>query len=183
VILAVIGSVTPPGRLRRAVAEALDRSPEATSLIDLAERRIAFADGRPPEALGDDTESTVAAIAAADAVILATPTYRGSLTGALKNLLDHTPVQALRGTPVGIVAMGASDHHFLGADRHLRDILTFFGALVTPVSAYLTSRDFADGAPGARAEHDLDALLATTADLAAAGVHGAVTPLAARARP
>jgi hypothetical protein len=85
-VVAVIGSVTPPGRLRRALAEALDRSPEATSLIDLAERRIAFADGRPPEALGDDTAATVAAIAAADAVILATPTYRGSLTGAVRLL-------------------------------------------------------------------------------------------------
>jgi len=42
-------------------------------------------------------------------VLLATPIYRGSLTGALKNLLDHVPVSALRGTPVALVAMGASD--------------------------------------------------------------------------
>jgi hypothetical protein len=114
--------------------------PAGHSLIDLADRRIAFADGRPPEELGDDTAATTA-------------------------------------------AMGASDHHFLGADRHLRDILTFFGALVAPVSVYLTSRDFDDGVPSARAEQEVDALLRTTAGLAAAGVHGAVTPLAARGRP
>ena len=90
-LVAIIGSTTPPGRLRRAVAEALDRATVPTSLIDLAEQRIAFADGRPPAELGDDTADVVAAIAEADAVLLATPTYRGSMTGALKNLLDTCP--------------------------------------------------------------------------------------------
>ena len=83
-------------------------------------------------------------MAAADAVVLATPVYRGSLTGVLKNLLDHLPVEALRGTPTAIAAMGASDHHYLGAERHLRDVLAFFGALVTPTAVYLTSADFRD---------------------------------------
>jgi hypothetical protein len=80
----------------------------SSSSISPAGRRIAFADGRAPEALDDDTASVVAAIARADALVLATPVYRGSLTGALRNVLDHVPVPALRGTPVGIVAMGAA---------------------------------------------------------------------------
>jgi hypothetical protein len=49
--------------------------------------------------------------------------------------------------PTGIVSMGATLHHFLGADRHLRDVLAFYGALVAPVSVYLTSSDFVDGVP------------------------------------
>jgi FMN reductase len=179
-LVAVIGSVTPPGRLRRAVSEALERSGEPATLIDLAERRIAFAVGGPPEG---DTAEVVAALAGARAVLLATPTYRGSMTGALKNLLDHTPVAALRDTAVGIVAMGASDHHFLGADRHLRDVLTFFGALVVPVSVYATSRDFDDGVPGERVAAELDALVRTTTALAAAGTVGEIVPLSARGRP
>jgi NAD(P)H-dependent FMN reductase len=109
------------------------------------------APGRPPEALDDDTAHVIAAIARADAVVLATPVYRGSLTGALKNLLDHVPVPALRATPVGIVAMGGSDHHYLGVERHLRDVLAFFGAHSLPTAVYLSSRDFADGVPGGRA--------------------------------
>jgi len=102
-LVAIIGSTTPPGRLRRAVAEALDRATAPATLIDLAEQRIAFADGRPPAELGDDTADVVAAITEADAVLLATPTYRESMTGALKNLLDHVPVPALRDTAVGEV--------------------------------------------------------------------------------
>jgi FMN reductase len=171
-LLAVVGSVTPPGRLRRAVTEAVDRaaaaSPITAGLIDLAEQRIAFADGRPPESLGDDTATAVAAIADADAVVLATPIYRGTLSGVLKNLLDHVPVGALMGKPVGLVAMGGSDHHYLGAERHLRDILSWFGAHTLPTAVYLTSRDFIEGVPGERAERELDELFAAAVSLAQA---------------
>src|SRR5262249_8316251 len=65
--------------------------------------------------------------------------------GVLKNLLDITPVEALQNKPVGIVAMGGSPHHFLGVDWQLRQVLTWFGALVAPTSVYLTSGDFREG--------------------------------------
>ena len=170
-ITAVLGSVTPPGRLRRALAEALDRLDPAQAagrLVDLADARIAFADGRPAQDLGDDTADTIAALAGAEAVVLATPIYRGSLSGALKNLLDHVPIPALRDTPVAIVAMGAAEQHYLGAERHLRDVLAFFGALVVPTAVYLSGRDFADGVPGERAAAELDAALAALRWLARA---------------
>jgi FMN reductase len=124
-------------------------------LLDLGVMRIGFA-GAAAE--GEDTAATLAAVEAADVVVFATPVYRGSMTGTLKNLIDLIPVSALKGKVVGLVAMGASDHHFVGAERHLRDVLAFFGAVVLPVAVYLTAADFADGAPGERAVADLDAL-------------------------
>lgn len=170
-LLAVLGSVTPPGRLRGALEGALVRAGQAheiePELIDLGERRLAFADGRDPEQLGGDTAAVVDAIAVADTVLFATPVYRGSMTGALKNLFDLLPVPALAGKVVALAAMGASQHHFLGADRHLRDILAFFGAQVTPVSVYLTGTDFTDGETGERAAAELDELIAGAASLAA----------------
>jgi FMN reductase len=161
-IVVVLGSVTKPGRLRRALAAAAAAQPGAEAeLLDLAEHRVAYADGADPDSLGDDTGLLVGRIAAADAVVLATPVYRGSLSGSLKNLIDHTPVAALHGKPVGIVAMGGSDHHFLGAERHLRDVLAFFGARTAPLAVYITSADFdADGEPGERALDALDGLFA-----------------------
>jgi FMN reductase len=168
-LTAVVGSVTPPGRLRRAVDEALARAHGAEmELIDLAEREIAFADGRPAAELGDDTAAVIAEIAQADAVLLATPIYRGSLTGALKNLLDHVPVAALQGTPVALVSMGGSDHHYLGAERHLRDVLSFFGAHPLPTAVYLSGRDFTDRRPSQRAEDALDAVISSAVSLAGA---------------
>ncbi len=162
-LLAIVGSVTPPGRLLNATQSLLDgaratRSELQTELINLADKKVAFADGRPAEQLGDDTASIIASVRAAEGVVIASPVYRGSFTGALKNLLDHLPVEALAGKPVGIIAMGATQHHFLGVDWHLRDVLAWFGALVAPTSAYLASADFVDGQLTEGARQDLLAL-------------------------
>jgi FMN reductase len=170
-LVAVVGSVTPPGRLHRAVEEAVERARPLVAdaeLVDLGALRISFADGREPHSVGDDTGAVVEAVERADLVVFATPTYRGSMTGALKNVFDLLPVPALQAKVVALVAMGGSDHHFLGADRHLRDVLTFFGALATPVSVYLTGADFVDGAPGKRAAQALDELIGGAVGLAAA---------------
>jgi FMN reductase len=148
--LAVVGSVTPPGRLNAAIAAAVEaaaaRPGVSASLLNLADHRVSFADGRPLEKYGDDSGAVVARLAAADCVLLASPVYRGTFTGALKNLLDLTPVEALWAKPVGIVAMGATSHHYLGVDWQLRAVLAWFGARVAPTSVYLESAHFRDGA-------------------------------------
>jgi FMN reductase len=159
-LLAIVGSVTPPGRLLSATRWLLDSASASrknleVELINLADKKVAFADGRPPEQYKDDTAAIIKSVRTADGVIIASPVYRGSFTGALKNLLDHLPVEALAGKPVGIVAMGATLHHYLGVDWHLRDVLTWFGALVVPTSVYLASPDFVDGQLNESAKQDL----------------------------
>jgi len=67
----------------------------------------------------------------ADAVLMATPEYNGSISGVLKNALDwvsRPPHPPLSGKPVAI--MGASTGNFgtLRAQLHLRQILTHLGA-------------------------------------------------------
>ena len=61
-------------------------------------------------------------------------------------VLDLTPIEALRAKPVGIVAMGATPHHYLGVDWQLRAVLAWFGARVVPTSVYLESAHFREGA-------------------------------------
>ncbi len=190
-LLGILGSVTPPGRLLTATRWALDHASASqagleTQLINLADKRIAFADGRPPEQLGDDTAAVIRDTQNADGVIIASPVYRGSITGSLKNLLDHLPVEALASKPVGIIAMGATDHHFLGVDWHLRDILAWFGAIVVPSSAYLASSDFAEGKLTAEAQQNLaalaDAVLKLSVVAPGPGKFLGPIPLAARRR-
>jgi FMN reductase len=184
----ILGSTTPPGRLHRAVEGAIESAAERgveADLFDLGAQTIGFADGTPAEDLNDDTATAIAAVESAGALVVATPIYRGSMTGSLKNLFDLMPVPALQGKVVGIVAMGASDHHYLGAERHLRDVLAFFGAIPMPVAVYLNGADFTDGVPGERAATLLDQLFAATVATAAAldGVEEIrePSPLAARA--
>lgn len=186
-IVAVLGSVTPPGRLSSAVSGAIERANgggHSATMLDLGQMRLGFADGRSVDQLDDDTGRLVAAVRDADTVLLATPIYRATLTGALKNALDLLPIEALQNKPVGILSMGATLHHFLGAESHLRDILAWFGALTAPNSVYLSSADFVDGALTPNAATRLDELVAALVRLAAAAGDGPLgpAPLAA-ARP
>ena len=187
-IVGLLGSVTPPGRLASAVSGGLARAANiglSTELFDLGEMSIGFADGTPIERLTDDSPVLVKGVSAARAVILATPVYRGTLTGALKNALDLLPIEALQGKPVGIVAMGATLHHYLGAESHLRDILAWFGAISLPTAVYLSSADFTEGVLTEKAAATLDELVAATSSLAGAldGVSLGPPPLAAASRP
>ncbi|HLW70457.1 MAG TPA: NADPH-dependent FMN reductase [Candidatus Binataceae bacterium] len=186
-LVGILGSVTPPGRSLRALEYTLEAARAADPALacvglNLADYKLAFADGRPPEAFRDDTATVVARITLAEALLLFSPVYRGSFSGSLKNLLDHLPVEALRGKPCGIVAIGATPHHYLGVDWHLRDVLTWFGALIAPTSVYLSSSDFVEGAPNEAARRELRELVNTLLTLRvarAAGVLGPA-PLAAR---
>ncbi len=67
----------------------------------------------------------------ADAILIATPEYNSSLTGALKNAIDwasRSPQAPLPGKPAAI--MGASTGKFgtIRAQLHLRQVLTHVGA-------------------------------------------------------
>lgn len=149
-LLGIHGSVTYPGRLYQALELALDSVSErwpsvSTDLLHLGGHQISFADGRPLADFTDDTEAVVQRVVAADMCLIATPIYRASFTASLKNLLDLVPVEGLRGKICGLVAMGASDHHYLAADSQLRPVLAWFGAHLVPVGVYLQSRQFQDG--------------------------------------
>ena len=149
-LLGIHGAVTSPGRLHQALALALDAAVAhdpsiSTGLLHLGDHQISFADGRPPEAFGDDTQKVLEQVTAADMYLIATPIYRASFTGALKNLLDHIPVEGLMGKACGLIGMGATDHHYLTLDTQLRPVLAWFGAHLVPGQVYLQSQHFQDG--------------------------------------
>jgi FMN reductase len=184
-IVAILGSVTPPGRLSAAISGAMDRASASghdASMLDLGQLTLGFADGRPIEQLTDDTPRLVNAVTNAEAVLLATPVYRATFTGALKNALDLLPITALQRKPVAVVAMGATLHHYLGAESHLRDILGWFGAWQLPTGVYLSSADFADGKLTSTAAESLDLLVWALAGFAegGGGLPAGPAPLAAR---
>ena len=157
-LLAIHGTVTRPGRLYQAIQAALSGlegfphpSPlpegEGTrvDILRLGDHRISIADGRPLPDYGDDTQAVVERVIAADMYLIATPVFRASFTGALKNLLDLVPVEGLQGKACGLIVMGATDHHYLSVDTQLRPVLAWFGAHVVPGMVYLQSRHFQDG--------------------------------------
>jgi chromate reductase len=73
-------------------------------------------------------------LAAADAVLIATPEYNASIPGALKNALDWAsrpfPDNSLRGKRVAVVGASTGVFGAVWAQADLRRILTTIGARV-----------------------------------------------------
>lgn len=87
-------------------------------------------DGRPPL----DVRRLKHQIADADAVVLATPEYNGSIPGQLKNALDWVsrPLaeSPLRGKPVAVIGASTGQFGGLWAQGELRKVLGIMGAQV-----------------------------------------------------
>lgn len=76
-------------------------------------------------------EDLRARIRAADAVLIATPEYNGSFTGALKNAIDwasRPPHQAFAAKPVAIMGASGGALGTVRSQAHLRDVLTMLDA-------------------------------------------------------
>ncbi len=187
-LLAIHGTVTRPGRLYQAIEAALSGLENDGDLsvetLRLGDHHISFADGRPLADYGDDTQAVVERVMAASMFLIATPVFRASFTGALKNLLDLVPVEGLHGKACGLIGMGATDHHYLSIDAQLRPVLAWFGAHVVPGMVYLQSRHFQDGQlADSQAVADLQSLARSVVALHRAIAEGGTagpTPLAAR---
>jgi FMN reductase len=85
----------------------------------------------------------LAAIASADAVVIATPVYKASFTGILKAFLDLLPQDGLAGKLVLPLATGGSQSHMLALDYALRPVLHALDARHVLTSIYATSQQLA----------------------------------------
>nr|WP_026341209.1 NADPH-dependent FMN reductase [Actinomadura atramentaria] len=139
----IIGNPRPRSRTAtaalaaaRAVAEAagLSAVPETTDLSELG-----------PDLLRSDPGPDVAAaldrVAAADLLLIASPTYKGTYTGLLKTFLDRLPGGALTGkVALPLLVLGAPQHA-LAVEVHLRPLLVELGATVPTPGLALLEQD------------------------------------------
>ncbi|MBH5319335.1 NAD(P)H-dependent oxidoreductase [Paenibacillus sp. GSMTC-2017] len=114
-----------------------------TELVDLKDYDIDFVRGTPLQYYNKDTIEVVNKLLFADLLVIGTPIYQASITGALKNVLDHLPMNAFKEKVAGIVTLGGSDKHFLVAEHQLKPILTFLKATV-PVGNVFVHNDLFD---------------------------------------
>lgn len=118
--------------LLRTAAELLP--PDMTiEIVDLAGMPVFNVDQEKPfpEAVNQLRDR----IAAADAVLIATPEYNSSISGALKNALDwasRQPQPPLAGKPVAVIGASTGLFGTARAQVQLRQVLTHLGALVLP---------------------------------------------------
>ncbi|KQQ86143.1 FMN reductase [Aureimonas sp. Leaf324] len=145
-ILGISGSVRRPSRtttlvaqLTRRIAGPLGGTGEVIELVDAAPHLLSALER---DALGEIGQDLINRIETADALVVGTPVYRASYTGALKHLFDLVDHRALSARPVVLAATGGSTLHGLVTEHQLRPLLSFFGALTLPTTLYATEADF-----------------------------------------
>jgi MsuE subfamily FMN reductase len=149
-VAGISGSRSPNSRSRVAVRAALDFAAGAncdvyTDLIGLDETWLEFCDGRDTSQYGDATREVIDRVVSADALIVASPIYRGSYPGVLKNLFDLIPSDALDGKVVGLIATGGTPHHFLAIEQELKPLMGYFRAIVVPRAVFAHEANFVHG--------------------------------------
>ena len=115
-------------------------------LVDLAELGA--------ELLDPDSRAraeALATVAAADVLVVASPTYKATYTGLLKLFFDgYGPSPLTRALAVPLM-VGAAPHHALAVDVHLTPLLLELGARCPARGIYLLESELGDFPPRATA--------------------------------
>lgn len=145
-LVAVSGGLQRPSRtlvLVEEIAEALGATIALDlQVIELGELTPALGGALYRSQLCADAQAQLEAIERADALVVASPVYRGSFSGLFKHLFDLIGQDALVGKPVLLAATGGSDRHALVIEHQLRPLFAFFQALTLPLGVYAAERDF-----------------------------------------
>jgi len=124
-----------------------------------------------------------AEIAVADAVLISTPEYNGSVPGQLKNALDwiSRPLQTnpLRGRPVAVVGASSGIFGAVWAQADLRRVLTAIGAAVLDEELPVGHADTAFTLRGDLLDPETDAALAALMGRLVAAARSSATAVAA----
>lgn len=145
-IVAVSGGLNNPSKTESLVQAILDELGQATPInvhfIKFSEIGHLLGGAIYRNQLPQRVQDDLAAVEAADALIVGTPVYRASFTGLFKHFFDFVEQTALVDVPVLLAASGGSDRHALVLEHQLRPLFSFFQAQTLPIGVYATDRDF-----------------------------------------
>jgi FMN reductase len=133
-VVAIAGSLRPDSYSQQALEIAAHRVRALgaeVEIIDLRSLNLPFCDGGDDYPDYPDVARLSQAVKEADAVILATPEYHGSVSGVLKNALDLMGFEEFSGKVAGLISVlgGQSNSNAL---NDLRIILRWIHAWVIP---------------------------------------------------
>lgn len=147
-ILGLSGNVKRPSRtaslVDAVVSWAAERLGGNGRLIELVDAAPVLFRALRADQLDAEGRAIIDAVEAADVLVVGSPVYRASYTGALKHLFDLVDYRALTGKRVILVATGGTPLHGLMTEHQLRPLFGFFNALSLPTAIYATEADFTD---------------------------------------
>jgi FMN reductase len=147
-IIGLSGNVKRPSRtaslVETIVSTARDRLRAEGHVIELVDAAPVLFRALRSDQLDAEGRAIIDAVEAADVLVVGSPVYRASYTGALKHLFDLVDYRALTGKRVILAATGGTPLHGLMTEHQLRPLFGFFNALTLPTAVYATEADFAD---------------------------------------
>jgi len=150
-IVGFSGNTTRPSSTRRFVESVTAALAQRTGLdhvvFDIEDIGRSLLSARSVADLDTQARKLVQTMIEADALVIGSPTYKGSYTGLFKHVIDLLDPADLRGKPILLTATGGGDRHSLMVEHQLRPLFAFFEAFVTPTAIYASSRDFLEGLP------------------------------------
>jgi FMN reductase len=137
----VVGNPKPRSRTFQAaelVVEQLTGAPPdlALDLVDIGPALLDWSDPTAAEA--------VAAVAASELVVVASPTYKATYTGLLKLFLDRIGGGALAGVTAIPLMLGGDWRHSLAPEVFLKPVLAELGASCPTRGLFLLDSDYAE---------------------------------------
>ena len=145
-IAGLSGSLSQPSRTRvlveTAVRRAAARYGRESEVVELSAIAASLGGASRLADLDAPARRAVDLLVESDALVLASPVYKGSYGGLFKHLLDP---MALVGKPVLLGATGGGARHALVIEHQLRPLLGFFEAQTLATGVYASDADFRDG--------------------------------------
>jgi FMN reductase len=150
-IVGFSGNISRPSSTRRFVETVTETLAQMSGLqyvvFDVEDLGESLAAARSVADLNPAARKVIHTIIESEALVIGSPTYKGSSTGLFKHVIDLLDPSDLRGKPVVLTATGGGDRHSLVVEHQLRPLFAFFEAFVVPTAVYASGRDFIDGAP------------------------------------
>jgi FMN reductase len=115
--------------------------PNGTTVIELADHTDVLFDWSSPVVGG-----LVDQVLAADLLVVASPTFKGTYTGLLKVFLDRFGADQLGALPTVPVMTGGRPEHALAVEHTLRPLLVEIGASTPTRGLYVVEADLEDPA-------------------------------------
>ena len=138
-VAVVVGNPKPRSRTLEAavgLASRLGSEPPTTviDVVDLGPGLLGWGDPAVQEA--------VSSVRSSQAVVVASPTYKGTFTGLLKLFLDQFPPGGLAGVVALPVMLGAAWQHALAPEVFLKPVLVELGATCPVRGLYMLDSDY-----------------------------------------
>jgi FMN reductase len=151
-IVAIVGSLRESSTSRHALrlaAAGAERAGATVEWLELRELELPLCDGRRGnDSYGPGVQRMLAAVRDADALLVGSPEYHGSMTGVLKNALDLLGEEPVQGKLVGLLAVARGDAGAMNTLNHLRHVFRWMGAWVLPTQVSVPRAKEAFGPDG-----------------------------------